>query len=136
MGELIVRSSVEEILRNVSLDDSESDEPSRAEALEALGNHFSWNEVVDCLLATLQDDNRQHEWKTIALAFYEAVSNGRELPADRTIALLYHRFDPDGSSENNLVWSIVSKLKNVDYLSEYNPLADPAIIAELNQLNR
>ena len=60
-----------------------------------------------------------------------AALDGRDLPADRVIALLYHRLDPGDGGENNLAWSITSKLKRVGYLSDYDPLQDAAVRAEL-----
>jgi hypothetical protein len=58
------------------------------------------------------------------------------MPIDRVIALLYFRFDPRGDAEDNLVWSITSKLKGVDYLSDYNPLTDAGVCAEMERLRR
>jgi hypothetical protein len=56
------------------------------------------------------------------------------LPANELIAWLYHRFDPDGQTEDNEVWSITSKLKGVGYLSEYQPLCDPGVLRYLRTI--
>jgi hypothetical protein len=34
----------------------------------------------------------------------------------------------------NLAWSITCKLKGLDYMSEYDPLRDPAVLHELEAL--
>ena len=67
-------------------------------------------------------------------AFWGAVLDKRDLAADELIALLYHRFDPDGLAEDNEVWSIASKLKGVGYLSKFEPLRDPAVAEELQRI--
>jgi hypothetical protein len=57
------------------------------------------------------------------------------MEADWAIALVYHRLAPDASDdERNLAWSIASTLKGVDYLSDYEPLADPGVVKELERL--
>jgi hypothetical protein len=60
---------------------------------------------------------------TVAAVFWGAVLDHLPVNADRLIALLYKRLPADeGSSENNLAWSITSKLKGKGYLSRYDPL--------------
>lgn len=64
-------------------------------------------------------------------SFGGAVLDKRGLEKDRIIALLYHRL---GATEHNLVWSITAKLKDVGYLSEYNPFDDQGVITEMRTL--
>ena len=54
--------------------------------------------------------------------------------ANKVIAHLCHRFIAAGNNEDNLAWSIVSKLKGKDYLSDYDPLRDAEVIEELNKI--
>jgi hypothetical protein len=35
---------------------------------------------------------------------------------------------------DNLVWSIISKLKGVGYQSDYDPLQDPDVLREMKRL--
>jgi hypothetical protein len=57
----------------------------------------------------------------------EVSSNER-----RVIAHLYFRYC--GPGEDNLAWSITSRLKGVGYLSDYDPLCDPYVVRELKKL--
>jgi hypothetical protein len=43
----------------------------------------------------------------------------------------HYRFDPRGDAEDNLAWSITSKLKGVGYLADYLALDDPGVQAEI-----
>ena len=63
-----------------------------------------------------------------------AALDGRQIQINKLIALLHHRFDPRGDAEDNLVWSITCKLKNVGYLSDYEPLNDPGVKEELKAI--
>lgn len=126
-------SHLDAILANDSLDD-ESSRESKCERIEQLVSARSWPTVLIALLDILSTDRRTRDYQVAAEVIWGAVLDGRPLPANRVIALLYHRFDPSGRAENNLVWSITSKLKGVDYLSEYNPLNDCEIQAELAKI--
>ena len=61
----------------------------------------------------------------------------RPMPVNQVIGLLYRRLIEDVPAQyeldENLVWSITRSLKGVDYLSDYEPLQDPAIIAEMKR---
>jgi hypothetical protein len=88
--------------------------------------------VRDHILALLADaGRRRRDHEVAAEVLWGAALYGWEVPADRVIALLCDRFDPRGDAGDNLVWSIASKLKGVDYLSDYDPLQDPGVRAEL-----
>jgi hypothetical protein len=128
-----VRQRVDEILADNRLDD-ESSEPSRAEVIEALIDEFGWEPIRECMLDILRDNHQEVNWRTAAHVFWGAVLDRRELPVDELIAWLYHRFDPEGQTEDNEVWSITSKLKGVDYLSNYEPLRDPGILHYLRAI--
>jgi hypothetical protein len=112
-----------------------TDGDSREEAVERVAADAGWPSVAEAFLAVLGDDNLDFEdWTAAANTLWGVVLDQREVDADRAIALLYWRFDPQGDAENNLVWSITSKLKNVGYLSRYEPLQDPGVVRELARI--
>lgn len=119
---------IDSILSNKSADD-EARDTSRAEEIELLAGKFEWQRLQRALLSVLQDDSRgADQWQVVAAVFWGAVLDGRDLAADEVIALVYHRLPPDGEMvESNLAWSIASKIRGVDYLSDYDPLADPDV---------
>lgn len=104
------------------------------EAIEALIPRYGWLSVRDAMLALLAADGRCEEDYHVAACVIWCAMDKHSVPADRTIALLYHRFDPRGDQENNLVWSITSKLRGVGYLSDYEPLKDPKVLVELEAI--
>ena len=128
---MAVLADMDAILADDVLDD-ESSEGSKCEEIERLIGRVDWSTVRDSILSVLADSGRRRrDHEVAAEVLWGAVLDGREMPADRVIALLYNRFDPRGEAEDNLVWSITSKLKRVDYLSDYEPLQDPGVKAEL-----
>jgi hypothetical protein len=128
-----VRQRIHEILADRRLDD-EMSELTKAEAIEGLIAECGWQPVCDCMLEVLRDDEQRAHWRVAADLFWGATLDGRPLPADELIAWLYHRFDPKGDAEDNLVWSITSNLKRVGYLSGYQPLRDPDVLRHLRRI--
>lgn len=128
-----VRQRINEILADDRLDD-ESSELTKVEVIEGLIDEVGWEAVRDCMLGVLRDDHREAHWRTAIDFFWGAVLDRRPLPADELIAWLYHRFDPEGQTEDNEVWSITSKLKGVGYLSGYQPLRDPGVLGHLRAI--
>jgi len=128
-----VRQRIDAILADDRPDDEASPQ-SKTEAIEALVGPFGWELVRDCMMDVLRDDNQGPHWRTAANLFWGAVLDKRDLAVDELIALLYHRFDPEGREEDNEVWSIASKLKGVGYLSKYEPLRDPAVAEQLQKI--
>lgn len=128
-----VRDRIDAILADDRLDDESSD-TSKVEVIEALIDECGWETVRDSMMAVLRDDRRAGHWRLATDVFWGAVLDQRELDADELIAWLYHRFDPDGTSEDNEVWSIASKLRGVGYLSDYNPLHDPDVLKHLHSI--
>ena len=128
-------AEINRILSNDSLDSDECEE-SKCETIEGLIPLHGWEAVQGVLLNILLDDERDvRDYEVAAEVFWGAILDKRLIhPQNRVIALLYHRLQIDTNSENNLVWSIVCKLKNVDYLSDYNPLNDQAIAEEIKFL--
>jgi hypothetical protein len=121
---------IQRILGDTSLDKGGDD----VEAIENLIAECGWDAVQEYLLKVLQDDNQRSHWYTAAAVFWGAALDKRPVPVDKLIALLYYRFDPDGKNEDDLVWSITSELKGVEYLSDYSPLDDPGVQREFQAL--
>src|SRR4029079_17737382 len=126
-----VQARIEVILADPSFDEGED---SRCEAIQQLIPELGWGPVLAVLIDLLESVRPRSDYATVAQVIWGAVLDGRELPADRIIALLYYRFDPQGGNEDNLAWSMTVKLKGVDYLSKYNPLHDPSISRELERI--
>ena len=117
--------------------DSEECEESKCEKIETLISLYGWNAVQKTIMNVLEDGKRTlFDCQVAAEVFWGAILDKRDISnANRVIALLYHRLQNDEpNSENDLAWSIVCKLKDLDYLSKYNPLEDPEIVRELNTL--
>lgn len=115
------------------LDDDQLDEDSlpetRAELIEGIIETVGWEPVQSYLITVLKNDSAPYrDWLTAAEVFYGAASDHRAIESNLVIALLYKRLSRDEDS-SNLAWSIVCKLKKVGYLSDYDPMVDPAVIA-------
>lgn len=108
------------------------------ERIEGLIDACGWKPARDYVLSVLEDPDRTVEqWQLAAAVVWWLCCDKRELPVDRVIALVYARLpNDDDSGENNLSWSIASTLKGKSYLSEYNPLADPGVTAQLASVSR
>ena len=52
------------------------------------------------------------------------------------IAWLWHRFCPEGQAQDDDIWGIVSKLRGVGYLSDYDPRSDPGVLRHLRASRR
>ena len=119
-----------DVLRLVA-GDAESD---LDEQLQPLIDEFGWTAVCDGVFEALESKETAI-WRTAAAAVWGAALDKREMDAHRAIALVYFRLDPNKpGEEDNLAWSIASKLKGVDYLSSYDPRLDPPIKEQLEQL--
>lgn len=126
-------SEIQEILSK--LEGSEK-EFSRAEMIEGLVPKFGWDAIHDYLIELLSDDKTSMDSReVIAQVFWGAALDGLKIESNKLIALLYTKLpNNQNSSENNLAWSIVCKLKKVNYLSDYKPLLDPEIMIEIQKL--
>lgn len=93
-----------------------------------------WPPVGEALLGVLEADEPDL-WRDAAGALWAIVLDRCELDPNRVIALVYHRLGASASDhDSNLAWSVASRLKGVGYLSDYDPLADPAVLRELERL--
>ena len=95
-----VSQRIADILADDRLDEEVSAQ-SKVEAIEALIGLFGWEPIREYMMNVLRDDNREQHWRTAADLFWGAVLDRRDLAPDELIALLYHRFDPDGRAEDN-----------------------------------
>ena len=122
-------------LDTIFADPSEEDAQDR---IDELIDAHGWPPVRDYVLSVLEDPHRTIEqWQLAAAVVWGGCCDERALPVDRVIALVYARLPSDqDSGENNLAWSIASTLKGKSYLSEYDPLADPAVVRELATVRR
>jgi hypothetical protein len=99
---------------------------------DAIACH-GWPRVRDAVFATLESDDAEL-WPSAKATVWGAALEKREMDADRAIALVYHRPHLDEHGFDNLAWSIASNLKGVDYLSDYDPMSDPGVVAEMRKL--
>ncbi len=129
------RQVADEILQNDFIDFLELEE-TKCSKIEELISQYGWSIIQDILFDILLDKKRRiADYQVVAEVFWGAVLDKREISKNKVIALLIKKLPNDErSNENNLVWSIVSKLQNLSYLSKYNPLEDPEIIKEICRL--
>jgi hypothetical protein len=104
--------------------------------VERLADAHGRPAVLGAILDALRDDARQAHWAGASIVLWGCVLDEWELPVDEVIALLLHRLQIDRTEEDNLVWSIICKLKRVSYLSSYDALDDPGVRTELRRLGR
>ena len=121
-------------MANDALDEDQSG-TSKCEEIEKLIEECGWEETYETVLSILQcDDRTEEDWHTAMEVLWGGVLDGRDMDVNKVIAALYYRFEDAGEDENNLAWSIASKLKGKSYLSNYEPTEDPEIIKELEEL--
>lgn len=132
---MTVANRIQEILDDDRLDD-ESIPETRSELIEGIIHSDGWGPVQDQLISVLKDDSAPYrDWQSAADVFWEAALDKRDVDFNIVIGLLYRRLKPDEhSSENNQAWSIVCQLKGVGYNSDYDPMADPDIVAAMKSL--
>ncbi|MFT3722506.1 MAG: hypothetical protein QM773_02880 [Hyphomonadaceae bacterium] len=102
--------------------------------LQPIIDTFGWGAVREEIFKALEG-SEQALWPVAAAVIWGAALDKRELDIDLAIALVYFRIDPGiPGEENNLAWSIASKLKGVGYLSSYDPYQDAAVRVHLDRL--
>ena len=120
--------AISAILADIPLDDDlDPRDSSRGEELAKLVHAHGWQALELEMLDVLLNSSNLDHWNVAAGFFWGTVLDQRPDPADRKIAHLCYRFPPS----DNLVWSIIVKLKELPYDSDYDPLRDPAVAAEL-----
>lgn len=121
------------ILQDPKLQSKENEE-THFEALEELSEVFGWSGFVDAALRLLEDKSYSGHWVDLLVVIYEMVCEEIELPQDRLIASLLRCQKSKKALDENTVWSIIMKLKGLDYHSNYDPLSDLEILREYNQV--
>ena len=121
---------------NKIIEDAKCSEDPIEYVEEKILPQFSWNDVQDALIFILLDDNHEDkDYETIAEIIWEAVLDERTVKKEAVVGLLYYRLvKREAPYENNLIWSITTKLYDLDYAnSEFNPLMDPKILETLSE---
>jgi hypothetical protein len=132
---MAANKAISDILADPRYDDENFDE-SRAEAIEKQIRVQGWEPVREFLLDLLKTKSMEKHWSDAIQSLWGAVSDSRPVEAPRVIALLCRCQSQSRELDENLIWSIIAKLKKVDYLSDYDPLKDPDVQRELDRLNR
>lgn len=102
--------------------------------LAAVVAGHGWPQVGEALLNILEADEPEL-WPDAVGALWATVLDRCDMDSNRVIALVYHRLgDSATDHDSNLAWSVASRLKGVGYLSDYDPLADPEVLRELERL--
>jgi|GEM_PF-7014745 len=145
-----LQSRVTKILNDPRLADDDADEQALVdeygsdhapEAIYLLANEFGWQRLYELLVDILRDDEQSEHWEAVQIVLFYAASDHKlkvreyPMPADFTVALLYHRF-PDGVDDGDRIWAIVCCLKGVDHWSDYDPMQDADVLHQLEMLKR
>lgn len=97
---------------------------------KTLRNEYGWEKLQKALLMILADKNRTYdECYILATVFWEAIFDDLDIDKMTVIALINYRLNHwDESYEDNLAWSITSKLLKLDYAnSTYNAFKDEKV---------
>ncbi|MEQ1753292.1 MAG: hypothetical protein ABL973_04085 [Micropepsaceae bacterium] len=126
------REQIQEILADATFD-TEDCLDSRDEAIWELVGTYGWECVLAEMIAVLRDDKAKAHWIEASVVIWRGID--LPMPAVQVIALLHRRLlehlPAEHELDENLVWSITCNLKQIDYLSDYQPMRDPEIIAEM-----
>ncbi|MEL7225219.1 MAG: hypothetical protein AAGL17_10215 [Cyanobacteria bacterium J06576_12] len=112
---------------------------NKPEAIYLLADKYGWRQLYDLLVQILRDDQQAEHWETAQIVLFYAAGDHKHkmrqcpMPADSTIALLYHRF-PNGIDDGDRIWAIVCDLKGVNNWSDYDPMQDTDVLGELETL--
>ncbi len=131
---------VREILADPRFRDDSTDD-CVADAIKGLASDVGWHVVDSELLDILRDTTSAANWYDVIACLFGTDCHERGLPCDNSylIALLYDclRLGPDlgaselfGETAENLIWSIVHRLRGVGYLSTYDPMTDPDVLRQ------
>ena len=112
-----------------------SSSPDDEEEESVLSRH-KWEDVQAALIYILLDDQcSEDDYERAAEIIWDAVLARKEIKKDLIIGLLYYRLgDMNTPYDNNLIWSITTELKNLDYAnSAYDPYKDEAVSMKLDE---
>ncbi|SDY25634.1 hypothetical protein [Lysobacter enzymogenes] len=102
------------------------------EAVEALVERIGWPTPLAEAMTILADDGLRRFWRqAMAVAFWAQDPGEVRIPpggdALDCVARLYFCLEREPALDENLAWSLASRLKGVSYLSDWNPLLDPQV---------
>ncbi len=123
--------------------DEESESFDLEVEIHRLADSVGWSNVLKEAFFVLARTAKKEFWHQAASVLYWATSDGIPLPypVPESIARLYRCLELSPGlgrtgllDGENLVWSIVSKLRGVPYESDWEPLRDPEILEKLVRL--
>lgn len=99
------------------------------DAVQALVERIGWPTPLAEAMAILADDGLRGFWhQAMPVVFWAQARDETRIPpggdALDCIARLYVCLEREPKLDENLAWSIASRLKGVSYLSDWNPLLD------------
>ncbi len=127
MNDLI--DDFELILKDDTLDD-EAVERGKVELIEERLSLANWPEVFNWLIRLLTSSRRLLDQRVAMAVLWGATLDKRAMDPNLTSAVLTHLFlsaPMVDENDQNLAWSIVTKLKGKGYLSNYDPQRDPDV---------
>lgn len=101
---------------------------------EAVLTKYKWEDIQDALICILLDDQyTKRDCDKVAELIWDAVLEGQQVYRALVIGLLYYRLgDKSDPYKNNLLWSITSKVYDLDYANDkFNPFESYEIIDAL-----
>ena len=126
-------SALAQRITDAFTDDPESDEDTLGKLIEE--ERYGWDDVLRALQYILLKASDRNLFEFAKRMVWDAVCDGKSLGIDKdsVIALLYGRLgDINAPYDDNVLWSIVSAVNNLDYAnSEYSPLKDEKILSKL-----
>ena len=103
---------------------------------ETVLSEYKWDDIQTALITILLDDQcEKTAYEETAKMIWDAFLSGKTIQTDLVIGLLYYRLGNNNAPyDNNLIWSITSALKKLDYANaDYNPAKDQAILKKLDE---
>jgi hypothetical protein len=103
------------------------------EEVRRIAGHDGWEPLLSEALAILGNREQANYWYPAICVIYWSLSSQPALPCslEECIARLYVCLEQwpihDERDADNLVWSTVTSLKGVSYLSEWDPYKDPSV---------
>lgn len=117
--------TLKEVLENDALDADEK--------TTRLLATMEWPVLDEALRALLRDASADALWPAIIELYWAALLDGRPTHDDSLVALLWHR-RLQLTLDENLVWSVIARLKKLDYLANYDAEKDEGVLRELQRL--
>ena len=115
------------------IQENEDEELDLLEELGHLAGSVGWEPLLADAFALLNNPAQQGFWHAAIRVLYGSLSAHPALPCtlEECIARLYVCLEqsPELAEHDgeNLVWSVVTNLKGISYLSDWDPYKDPVI---------